>query len=600
MEIKQKKREEIPNEFKWNLKDLYNSPEDWRKDVDSIPKLTEAITAFQGKLTSGKSLAECVKLYFTASEKSSNIYAYAMMKLHEDSNVSESQGISSIAESTDTKFSAATSFIVPEILAHDEKTILGFIVSTPGLKPYEHFLKNLLRKKAHIRSAEVEEVLANAVEVGNSSSNIYSMLDSADMSFGKIKDADGNAVEVTHGRFATLMQSPDRRVRMDAFKTYYSAYQALENTIATMFYSNIKNEMFNARTRNYSSTLEAALSSSNIPRAVYEELINAVHEYLPTLHKYMALRKKALTLDELHMYDIYTPLVEEADIKITYQEAKKKVAEGLAALGDEYVSAMVKGMESGWIDVYENEGKESGAYALNVYGVHPYVLLNHEDTLSDMLTLAHEMGHAMHDYYTCENQPYHYGHPNVFLAEVASTVNETLLLEHMINTTEDKKVRIFLLGEYLKQFRSTVFRQVMFAEFEMITHRMAESGEPLTLDTLKKIYRDLNVKYHGSDMIIDEEIDLEWARIPHFYAAFYVYQYSTGYSAALAFAKKLQTGDAQAREDYLGFLKAGGSDYAIEILKKAGVDMSTPEPVRAALQVFERLVAEMEEALCLK
>ncbi|MCL2360375.1 MAG: oligoendopeptidase F [Defluviitaleaceae bacterium] len=597
MEIKQKKRDEIPNEFKWNLEDLYPTPEDWRKDVDSLPASIDEITAFQGKLTTGKALAECADIYFTTSEKTSRIYSYAMMKLHEDSNISASQGMSIIAESESTKFYAASSFIIPEILTHDEKTILDFINTTPELKIYEHFLKNLLREKAHIRSAEVEEVLANASEVGNSSSNIYDMLCSADMKFGKIQDAEDNTVEITHGNFITLMQSPDRRVRRDAFTTYYSVYQALENTIATMLSSSIKKDMFYAKARNYTNTLEAELSDSNIPRKVYEELIKTVHEYLPAMHRYTALRKKALKLDELHMYDVYTPLVEEADIKISYQEAKEKVAVGLVSLGDEYVSAMVKGMESGWIDVYENEGKESGAYALNAYGVHPYVLLNHEDTLSDMLTLAHEMGHAMHDYYTCENQPYVYGHPNIFLAEVASTVNETLLMEYMIKTTEDHKTRTYLLGEYLEQFRGTIYRQVMFAEFEMITHSMAEQGEPLTLETLKNVYRELNVKYYGPDMIIDEEIDLEWARIPHFYSAFYVYQYATGYSAALAFAKRIQMGGEKARDDYLGFLKAGGSDYAIEILKKAGVDMSTPEPVRAALQVFEELVGEMEKAL---
>jgi len=596
MEIKQKKRSEIPTQYKWKLEDLYPTPEVWRKDVDAIPGKIEAIAAFKGKLTTGEALASCLSQYNAAADIIARLYIYANMRLHEDASVSASQGMADIAESTNVKFSAATSFIVPEILAHNEAAILGFIAATPGLKPYEFYLSNLMREKTHIRSAEVEEILASAQEVGVAASNIYNMLDSSDMKFGTIADENGDTIEVTHGRYFTLMQSKDRRVRKDAFETYYKSFWAMKNTLATMLNASIKKDIFYARTRNHKSTLDAALSDSNIPRTVYEQLIAAVHEYLPAMHRYISLRKKALKLDEHHMYDIYAPMVEAADTKITYEEAKKRAAEGLAPLGQEYLAAMEKGMEpeSGWIDVYENEGKQSGAYAWGCYGGHPYVLLNHEDTLSDMFTLAHEMGHAMHSYYSWKTQPNHDAYPNIFLCEVASTVNETILMEYMLKTTTDPKTRTYLLGEYLDQFRSTVFRQVMFAEFEMITHGMAEAGEPLTLDALNKVYRELNVKYYGPDMVLDEQIDLEWARISHFYRAFYVYQYATGYSAALAFAKRLQTGDAQKLEDYLGFLKAGGSDYAIEILKKAGVDMSTPEPVRAALKVFEGLVDEME------
>jgi len=597
MELKQKKRTEIPAQFKWNLEALYPTPEDWRKDVDAIPALIEGITAFQGKLTSGLALADCLTQFFSVGEMAVRMYVYAQMRLHEDSNISASQGMAGVAESASTKFDAATSFIVPEILAHDESAILEFIATTPGLGPYEHYLKNIIREKAHVRSVEIEEVLANAQEVGGASGNIYEMLESADMKFGKIKDAEGNKVEVTHGRYFTLMQSPDRRVRKDAFRVYYKAYQALENTLATMISSSIKKDIFFAKAWNYASTLDMALSDSNVPRRVYEQLIEAVHEFLPAMHRYTALRKKALKVDKLHMYDVYVPLVEEANIKFSYADAKKKVAQGLAPLGEEYLTAMEKGMESGWIDVYENEGKMNGAYAWGAFGGHPYVLLNHEDTISDMFTLAHEMGHAMHSYYSWETQPNVYAYPNIFLAEVASTVNETLVMEHMLKTTTDPKTRTYLLGEYLEQFRGTVFRQVMFAEFEMITHGMAEKGEPLTLEALNKVYRELNVKYYGPDMVIDKQIDMEWARISHFFSAFYVYQYATGYSAALAFMKRIQTGGIEALEDYLGFLKAGSSDYAIEILKKAGVDMSSPTPVREALQIFESLVDEMEKAL---
>ena len=599
MEIKQKKRSEIPQEFKWKLENIYPTPDDWRKDVNAIPGKTEAITAFKGKLTTGEALADCLTQYFAIGEMVIRMHVYASMKLHEDGGVSASQGMAHIAESTSVKFSAATSFIVPEILTCDEAAIQSFIANTPGLAPYKFYLENIMREKAHIRSEEVEELLANAQEVGSAAKNIYGILESTDMEFGTITDENGDTVEVTHNRAFTLMQSKDRRVRKDAFKAYYKSFWALKNTLATMLNASISKDIFNAKARNYNSTLDAALSGSNVPREVYQQLISMVHEFLPAMHRYMALRKKALKVDELHMYDIYTSIVEESDAKISYQEAKKKVAEGLAPLGEEYVAAMVKGMtpEAGWIDVYENQGKESGAYAWGCYGNHPYVLLNHEDTISDLFTLAHEMGHAMHDYYTWETQPSVYAYPNIFLAEVASTVNETILMEHMLKTTTDPKTRAYLLGEYLEQFRGTVFRQVMFAEFEMITQAMAEAGEPLTLDALNKVYRELNIKYHGPHMVIDQEIDLEWARISHFYRSFYVYQYATGYSAALAFTKRIQTGGQQALEDYLGFLKAGSSNYAIEILKKAGVDMSTPAPVKEALQVFEGLVSEMEKLI---
>jgi len=597
MEIKQKKRNEIPAEFKWKLEDLYATEADWRKDVELITKEAAAIAEFKGKLTTGEALLACTQKVFSVGEVVSRMYVYAIMKMHEDASISESQGLAGIAESTTVKFSAAMSFVTPEILNHDEATIKSFITTTPGLELYEHYLNDVIRSKAHVLSAEIEEILANASEMGSAASNIFDMLDSADLKFGTIEDADGNNVEVTHGKYGSLMESPDRRVRKDVFETYYDSFLKLKNTIGAMFSQGVKKEMFFASTRKYNSTLDAALADSNIPRAVYEGLIQAVHEFLPVMHRYIKLRKKALKVDELHMYDVYAPMVEEVDAKMTYQEAKKLLMEGLTPLGKDYLDAMGKGMESGWIDVYENEGKQSGAYSWGAFGGHPYVLLNHEDTISDMFTLAHEMGHAMHSYYSWETQPNVYSDYTIFLAEVASTVNETLVLEHMLKTTDDAKMRTYLIGKYIDQFRGTVFRQTMFAEFEMIVHGMAEKGEPLTVESVSKVYRGLTEKYFGPDMIVDEQIDFEWGRIPHFYRPFYVYQYATGYSAAVAFAKLLKNGGDKAREDYLGFLKAGSSDYSIEILKKAGVDMTTPTPVREALKVFESLVVEMEKAL---
>jgi len=599
MEIKQKKRSEIPAEFKWKLGHLYPTTDAWRADVKLIEKESAEIADFKGKLTNGEALLACLEKLCTTGEKVSRMFVYALMTLHEDANIAESQSLAGIAESTSVKFSAAESFIAPEILTHSEETIRNFIATTPGLELYKHYLEDIIRSKAHVLSAEIEEILANAEEVGNGASNIYDMLDSADLKFGTIKDAEGDDVEVTHGRYFTLMQSPDRRVRKDAFETYYKSYLALKNTIATMYSSSVKKDMFFSKTRKHKNTLEAELFGDNIPIDVYKQLVSTVNEFLPAMHRYTALRKKTLKLDELHMYDLYVPLVEEAETKMTYQEAKQTLMEGLQPLGEEYLAALKKGMdsESGWIDVYENEGKQSGAYSWGAYGCHPYVLLNHEDTVSDMFTLAHEMGHALHSYYSWETQPNVYASYTIFLAEVASTVNETLVMEHMLKTTTDPKVRAYLLGEYLEQFRGTVFRQTMFAEFEMLAHEMAEKGEPLTMEALSKIYRELNVKYYGPDMVVDEQIDFEWARIPHFYRAFYVYKYATGYSSAIAFTKKLKTGDEKAREDYLNFLKAGSHDYSINILKKAGVDMTTPAPIREALEVFEGLVTEMEKAL---
>jgi len=597
MQIKQKKRDEIPAQYKWKLESLYPAAADWQAAIDSLPAKFKMLEDFKGNLTTGKALANCLQAVFAISEDVSRTYVYATMKLHEDTNISASQAMADIVQSVSVKFSAAASFVVPEILTHSEETIRGFVSTTPELKLYEHHLNDIMRGKAHVLSAEIEEILANAGEIAEAPSNIFDMLDSADMKFGNVTDEDGNTVELTHGRFISLMQSKDRRVRKDAFVTYYDSFLKLKNTIAATLNASVKKDAFFSKTRNYKGSLDAALFSYNIPRDVYTNLIQTVHEFLPALHRYISLRKKVLKLDEHHMYDIFAPLVEEMDVKASYEDAKKKLAEGLVPLGADYIAAMSQGMESGWVDVYENEGKQSGAYAWGTQGAHPYVLMNYEDKLNDMFTLAHEMGHAMHSYYSWETQPNVYSGYSIFLAEVASTVNETLLMEHMLKTTNDPKMRTYLIGEYLYQFRATVFRQVMFAEFEMIIHEMAEKGEPLTLESLNKVYRELNEKYYGQDMVIDEQIDFEWARISHFYRSFYVYQYATGYSAAIAFTKRLQSGNPEALQDYLGFLKAGSSDYSIEILKKAGVDMSTPTPVREALQVFEELVDEMEAAL---
>ena len=595
MEIKQKKRSEIPDKYKWNLEDIFKTEADWRKAVETVKVSIEDFEKFEGTLTTGAAIFNCLEKMYDTLELNNLVYLYGNLKQREDTTVSEFQAMEDIASSTDTEFEAAISFVEPEILEHDEKTIRQFITTTPGLKKYEHYLNDLLRKKAHVLSAEMEELLANAEEIGEAPSNIYDVLESGDLKFGSITDENGNTVEVTYARYGTLIRSANRRVRKDTFEAYNDAFGKLKNTFATLFSSSVKKDIFFAKTRKYTSTLDASLYESNIPRTVYEKLIETVEEFLPVLHRYMNVRKKALKLDELHIYDRFVPLVDDIDTKIPYDKAAEMVIEGLAPLGKEYIAAMEKALENRWIDVYENEGKATGGFEWGMYGCHPYILLNYEDNIADMLTLAHELGHAMHDHYAYQTQPHVYADAPIFLAEVASTVNEVLMTEHLIKTTTCPKTRIYLLDQYIEQFRDNMFHQVMFAEFEKITHNMAEEGEPLTLDVLNDVFGGLYKKYYGPGMVIDERLHLSWATIPHFYRAFYVYQYSTGYAAALALATKLKSGCPQALEDYLGFLKSGSSNYPIEILKKAGVDMSTPEPVRETLQVFEGLVAEMEE-----
>lgn len=595
--MKQKTRSEIPAQYKWRLEDIFATPADWRNALETIKKETAEFKKLQGTLTTGEAILACLRKYDKAQELNSLAYMYAHLKKDEDATVSESVGMAEISENVDTDFSECVSFIDPEILAHDESTILGFIANTPGLEVYEHHLKDLIRGKAHVLSPELEALMAKVNEIASAPRSIFGAIDDVDMKFGNIKDEDGNEVELTHGRYGIFMKSKDRSVRKAAYEACIAAYAKLQNTLAATYSNSVKGDMFFAETRKYSSTLEAKLFGSNIPLEVYEQLIKAVEEYLPVLHKYYDIRKKALNLDELQPYDTSVSLVEVADTKIPYEEATTKIVAGLAPLGEEYLATMKSGLNSGWIDLYENEGKTSGGYCWGVYGAHPYILMNYEDTLDDMNTLAHELGHAMHHHYSSLVQPYAYSGCTTFTAEVASTVNEALLMEHLIKTTTDKNRRIYLLDEFINLFIGVIFTQTHFAEFEKIAHAMAENDEPLTLETLNGIYSRLNEKYNGQVKVSDERQSLGWARIPHFYSSFYVYQYATGYSAALAFAKRLQSGDPQALEDYIGFLKAGNSNYSIEILKKAGVDMSTPQPVKDALTVFQRLVGELEELL---
>lgn len=585
-----KKRTDIPDEYKWNITDLFATDELWEEEYSSLSKEISEILKYKNKITS-ENLANCLLLKDKLGERTEKVYVYANLRANEDSTNNFYQGLSDKSDSLITNFSAACSFIEPEILSIDEDELKEKIETDLNLKIYKHYIFDILRTKEHILPAEQEEILAQVYELVNAPDNIFGMLNNADMRFPDIQNEKGELVPLTHGKYISYLENPNRNVRKEAFSKYYETYLKNKNTISAIYNASVKADVFTAKTRKYSSSLEASLSATNIPIDVYKNLITTVNEYLPLLHKYVRLRKKRLGLDELHMYDLYTPIVKNANTKMPYEKAKETVIKALAPMGKEYTKKLEEGLNGGWTDIYENEGKRSGAYAWGAYGSHPFVSLNYDNTINSMFTLAHEMGHAMHSYYTWSNQPYIYGDYTIFVAEVASTVNEALLMEYLLKTTEDKTQKEYLINYFMEQFRGTLFRQTMFAEFELKTHEMSESGIPLTFDSLCEVYKNLNEKYFGPDIVTDEEIYREWCRIPHFYNAFYVYQYATGYSAAIALSQKIL--NENGAENYIEFLKGGSSKYSIDLLKIAGVDMSKPEPINNAMNVFSSLLDQM-------
>ncbi|UFJ42729.1 oligoendopeptidase F [Brevibacillus humidisoli] len=589
------RRSEIPAEYKWKLEDIYPSDAEWEKDVAKVKELIEEIKAKQGSLAqSGKQLLDALTLQDEISKVFEQIYVYARMRRDEDNTNATYQALTDRAASLGTQVSSATSYIQPEILAIPDEQLRQLQESEPGLDHYRFLLEEITRQKPHTLSAQEEAILAEVSEVSSAPSTIFGMLNNADIRFPMITDEQGEEVELTKGRYIQFLESKDRRVRKEAFEALYKTYGKHKNTIAATLTSSVKRDVFYARVRKYPSALRAALFGDNIDPSVYDNLIATIREHLPLMHRYIRLRKKMLQLDELHMYDLYVPIVKEVEMTIPYEEAVATITEALRPLGDEYGQVLKKGFTSGWIDVYENQGKTSGAYSWGAYTTHPYVLMNYQENLNNMFTLAHEMGHALHSYFSDTTQPYTYAQYRIFVAEVASTVNESLLMHHLLETTTDKQQRMYLLNYYLERFRGTVFRQTMFAEFEKLIHEQVEAGEALTAESLSSAYRDLNVAYHGSDVLVDSEVDLEWARIPHFYNNFYVYKYATGFSAATSLYKQIVEEGAPAVERYLGFLKSGGSDYPINLLKRAGVDMTSTEPIREALAVFDDLLSEME------
>ncbi|MDE7156842.1 MAG: oligoendopeptidase F [Lachnospiraceae bacterium] len=590
-----KTRNDIDDKYKWNMKDVYADEDLWSKDIEKAKELFLRLKEFRGIICrDADSFAECMKLMSEIELLTEKIYFYANQKYHEDLGCSKYQNMAGESTELLTRFYTASSFVEPELLAADETLIRNYL-NREDLQEFTQYFNNLFRQKKHILSDEAEEILAAAQKISQSPSDIFQVLNNADLKFPEIKDENGEMVRITHSRFGIFLESRDRSVREAAFKQLYAVYGQFRNTIAAIYLASVKKDNFFAEIRKYDSSRQMYLEDGNIPEQVYDNLIETVQEHLPLLHRYVKLRKRVLGLEEVHLYDLYVPLVKEVDFYVPFEKAKEMVLEGLKPMGEEYGALLKKGFGEGWLDVYENEGKRSGAYSWSVYGVHPYVLLNYQPNLNNVFTIAHEMGHALHSYYSNENQTYTNSGYKIFVAEVASTCNESLLIHHMLGHTDSKEEKAYLLNHFLEQFRTTLFRQTMFAEFEKITHEMVDSGKTLNQEMLCEIYFELNRKYFGDKIVIDKEIEMEWARIPHFYTAFYVYQYATGFSAAIALSRRILELGEPAVEDYKKFLKGGSSDYPIELLKTAGVDMGSREPVKAAMKVFEELLEELEK-----
>jgi oligoendopeptidase F len=581
------KRSEVKAENQWNLKDLFTDQGHWDSSYDELKQLKLKAAEFEGKLDSADSIKALFELEDDLSLKIERLYVYAHLNHDEDTTNPTYQALVQKAKKLSVEISEALSFITPEILALPEGK-LDELIEAKELAPYKFTLQEIKREKAHVLSKAEEALLAQVGNLSQAPQQIFGMINNADMKFPKVEDENGKEVELTHGSYIQFLENPNRDVRRRAFKAVYETYGKQKNTLAATLSANVNKNIFYSQVRKYPSVLEMYLYGDNIPKEVYSNLIDTIHESLPLLQRYMELRKKLLGVDELHMYDLFAPLVEEYKWKITYEAA-------LHPLGENYLSVLRDGFNNHWIDVYENEGKRTGAYSWGAYGTHPYVLLNHNDNLNSMFTLAHEMGHALHSYFSDESLKYRDAQYTIFLAEVASTTNEALLMDYLLKKSTDPKQKLYLLTYYADQFRTTIFRQTMFAEFEKIVHERAENGVSLTAQELSKIYYDLNVKYHGQGMAVDQDIEMEWARIPHFYTSFYVYKYATGFSAATSFSKQILDEGQPAVDRYLGFLKSGGSDYSINILKNAGLDMSSPQPIRDAMNVFKELIQQMED-----
>lgn len=588
-------RKDVEQKYTWDLTGIFPSDEAWEAEFAALDQEIKAwnIADYQGKLGEKKALKELLETrdaYFRRAEK---LYVYASMRHDEDIRVSTYNSYVAKMGSMISGFMAAMAFVEPELTALPEETLQGFIAD-PDFVDYDYTLRTLAASKAHVLGEGEEKILALASDVMGGFHSVFSMLDNADLNLPKAK-FNGEEVQMSHGMYGVVLHSGSREDRETWFKTYYQSYIKLINTITQAYYHNVKKDIFYKTARNYNSCLEMALDGEDVSPTVYNNLVEAVHGALPTMHRYVSLRKKLLGLDEQHMYDIYMPLVENADIKVSFEEAYELVVKGLAPLGEDYQNLLRKGRDERWIDVYETEGKRSGAYSTGVYDTHPYVLLNYQPTTHDVFTIAHEMGHSLHTYKSCAEQAYPKSQYTIFLAEIASTVNEVLLLKYLYKSTEDTQLKKFLLNYYIDMIRTTLFRQTQFAEFEQIAHAKAEAGEPLTKENLCAAYYQLNKDYYGEGITHDEEISYEWARIPHFYRSFYVYKYATGIISAMSIARRILTEGEPAVKDYFEFLSGGNCTDPVSILKKAGVDLTKKDAFETAMQEFEDTLAEFEK-----
>nr|WP_308691730.1 oligoendopeptidase F [uncultured Terrisporobacter sp.] len=590
-------RSTIENKFKWTIDEMYPNEESIEKDIQKVKELIEEVKKYKGILAdSEENLFKALNISEEASRILQNLYVYTHMKSHEDTRINKNQGNATKTDMLSTELSMATSYMVPEIIAMDSEKLENYL-KTEKLSHYKKYVDDILRLKPHTLNEREEELLAAVADLSGVPENVYDMLSFADLQFPEIEDENGEKVRVTHSNFSLFLKSKDARVRKDAFEAMYGIYGQYKNTFASTLYGGIKSEIFYAKTRKYESALQGSLFQDNVSVDVYNNLIDAVHENLDTLNDYIDLKKKFLGLDKINMYDLYVPLTENFDMEISYEKAQKIILEALKPLGEEYLENVKKAFAEGWIDVYGNEGKQGGAYSWGSYDSKSYILMSYKDDLNSLFTLIHEMGHSMHSFYSKNNQPYLYSGYKIFVAEVASTLNELLLINYLLKNAESKEERVYLLNYYLEQFRTTVYRQTMFAEFEKICHGKVEEGEPLTAEDFNNIYYDLNKKYYGESCDVNEEIALEWARIPHFYSNFYVYKYATGFSAASALSKQILEEGESAVSRYKEFLKSGGSEFPLDQLRKAGIDMEKKESVDEALHVFKDLVKQLEKEL---
>lgn len=589
------KRDALPVEVTWDLTKIFENDEAFETALKEFEAKIPEVQAIKGTLAQGAdAFKKALDLTLALSRELETLYVYSHLKNDQDTANAFYQGMNSRMESMIAKTSEAISWFQPELFELTDEQIWAYFDELPELEIYRHYITSMLADRPHVLSEQEEALLAGAGEIFGSAGKTFSILNNADLEFPVIENEKGEKVKLSHGVYGQLMESTDPKVRESAFKGLYQVYEQFQNTLATTLSTNVKVHNYRAKVRHFSSAREAALSANHIPESVHDTLISVVHEHLPLLHRYVALRKKLLKVDSLHMYDMYTPILGDAPIRYSYDEAVEKSKVALKPLGEEYGKVVQEAYENRWIDVVENQGKRSGAYSSGAYDTVPYILMNWHDSLDQLYTLVHEMGHSVHSYFTRSNQPYVYGDYSIFLAEIASTTNENILTEHLLATETDPKVRAFILNRYLDGFKGTVFRQTQFAEFEHFIHEEDAKGVPLTSDYLNDFYADLNAKYYGPAVERDPEIALEWSRIPHFYYNYYVYQYSTGFAAASALADKIVKGEEGALDKYLTYLKAGRSDYPIEIMKKAGVDMTQATYLEEAMKVFEARLNEFE------